>query len=144
KGHKLNAWIIKPKNFDPNKKYPVLMHQYSGPGSQQVSNAWNKTDDYFHFMLTQNDYIIVTVDGRGTGYKGAEFKKCTYKELGKYEVEDQIDAARTLGNYPYVDKNRIGIWGWSFGGFMSSNCILKGNDVFSLAVAVAPVTSWRL
>lgn len=144
KGHKLNAWIIKPKNFDPNKKYPVLMHQYSGPGSQQVSNAWNKTDDYFHLMLTQNDYIIVTVDGRGTGYKGAEFKKCTYKELGKYEVEDQIDAAKVIGNYPYVDKSRIGIWGWSYGGFMSSNCILKGNDVFSFAIAVAPVTNWRL
>lgn len=144
KGHKLNAWIIKPKNFDPNKKYPVLMHQYSGPGSQQVDNAWNSSDDYFHYMLTQEGYIIVTVDGRGTGYKGAEFKKCTYKELGKYEVEDQIDAAKVIGNYPYVDKSRIGIWGWSYGGFMSTNCILKGNDVFSFAIAVAPVTSWRL
>lgn len=144
KGHKLNAWIIKPKNFDPNKKYPVLMHQYSGPGSQQVDNAWNSSDDYFHYMLTQEGYIIVTVDGRGTGYKGAEFKKCTYKELGKYEVEDQIDAAKFIGNYPYVDKSRIGIWGWSYGGFMSSNCILKGNDVFSFAIAVAPVTNWRL
>lgn len=144
KGHKLNTWIIKPKNFDPNKKYPVLMHQYSGPGSQQVDNAWNSSDDYFHYMLTQEDYIVVTVDGRGTGYKGAEFKKCTYKELGKYEVEDQIDAAKVIGNYPYVDKSRIGIWGWSYGGFMSTNCILKGNDVFSFAIAVAPVTSWRL
>ena len=143
KGHKLNAWIIKPKNFDPNKKYPVLMHQYSGPGSQQVDNAWNSSDDYFHYLLTQEGYIIVTVDGRGTGFKGAEFKKCTYKELGKYEVEDQIDAAKVIGNYPYVDKSRIGIWGWSYGGFMSSNCILKGNDVFSFAIAVAPVTNWR-
>lgn len=144
KGHKLNAWIIKPKNFDPTKKYPVLMHQYSGPGSQQVKNSWNSIDDYFHYLLSQEGYIIVTVDGRGTGYKGAEFKKVTYKELGKYEVEDQIDAAKAIGNYPYVDKTRIGIWGWSYGGFMSSNCILKGNDVFSLAIAVAPVTSWRL
>ncbi|MFA7445466.1 MAG: S9 family peptidase [Flavobacteriaceae bacterium] len=143
-GQELNAWMMKPKNFDPSKKYPVLMHQYSGPGSQQVDNAWHSMDDYFHFLLTQEGYIVVTVDGRGTGYRGAEFKKCTYKELGKFEVEDQIDAARTLGNYPYIDKNRIGIWGWSYGGFMSSNCILKGNDVFSLAVAVAPVTSWRL
>src|SRR5690554_2286179 len=142
-GQELNAWMIKPKNFDPSMKYPVLMHQYSGPGSQQVDNAWHSMDDYFHFLLTQEGYIVVTVDGRGTGYRGAEFKKCTYKELGKYEVEDQIDAAKTIGNYPYVDKNRIGIWGWSFGGFRSSNCILKGNDVFSLAVAVAPVTSWR-
>src|SRR5690554_508342 len=144
KGHKLNAWMIKPKNFDPNKKYPVLMHQYSGPGSQQVDNAWNSSDDYFHYMLTQEDYIIVTVDGRGTGYKGAEFKKCTYKELGKYEVEDQIDAAKIIGGYSFVDESRIGIWGWSYGGFMSTNCILKGNDVFSFAIAVAPVTSWRL
>ncbi len=144
KGHKLNAWMIKPKNFDSTKKYPVLMHQYSGPGSQQVDNAWNSSDDYFHYMLTQEGYIIVTVDGRGTGFKGAEFKKCTYKELGKYEVEDQIDAAKVIGNYPYVDKSRIGIWGWSYGGFMSTNCILKGNDVFSFAIAVAPVTSWRL
>jgi len=144
KGHKLNAWMIKPKNFDPNKKYPVLMHQYSGPGSQQVDNAWNSSDDYFHYMLTQEGYIIITVDGRGTGYKGAEFKKCTYKELGKYEVEDQIDAAKVIGSYSYVDASRIGIWGWSYGGFMSTNCILKGNDVFSFAIAVAPVTSWRL
>lgn len=144
KGHQLNAWIIKPKDFDPNKEYPVLMHQYSGPGSQQVDNAWNSSDDYFHYMLTQEGYIIITVDGRGTGYKGADFKKCTYKELGKYEVEDQIDAAKVIGNYPYVDKSRIGIWGWSYGGFMSTNCILKGNDVFSFAIAVAPVTSWRL
>ena len=144
KGHKLNAWMIKPKNFDATKKYPVLMHQYSGPGSQQVDNTWNSIDDYFHYMLTQEGYIIVTVDGRGTGYKGAEFKKCTYKELGKFEVEDQIDAAKVIGSYPYVDASRIGIWGWSFGGFMSSNCILKGNDVFKTAIAVAPVTTWRL
>lgn len=144
KGHELNAWIIKPKNFDATKKYPVLMHQYSGPGSQQVDNAWNSTDDYFHYMLTQEGYVVVTVDGRGTGYKGAEFKKCTYKELGKYEVEDQIDAAKVIGEYSFVDKSRIGIWGWSYGGFMSTNCILKGGDVFSLAVAVAPVTTWRL
>src|SRR5690606_16812973 len=113
-------------------------------GSQQVDNAWHSMEEYFHFVLTQEGYMDVTVDGRRKGYRGAEYKKCTYKELGKYEVEDKIDAARTIGNYPYVDKKRIGIWGWSYGGFMSSNCILKGNDVFSLAVAVAPVTSWRL
>src|SRR5690554_7921519 len=88
------------------------MHQYSGPGSQQVDNAWNSSDDYFHYMLAQEGYIIITVDGRGTGYKGAEFKKCTYKELGKYEVEDQIDAAKVIGSYSYVDASRIGIWGW--------------------------------
>jgi len=143
KGNELNAWILKPKNFDPNKKYPVFMYQYSGPGSQQVNNDWNSTDDYWFSMLTQQGYIVACVDGRGTGFKGADFKKVTQKELGKYEVEDQIDAAKVIGNYPYVDKTRIGIFGWSYGGFMSSNCILKGNDVFKMAIAVAPVTNWR-
>jgi dipeptidyl-peptidase-4 len=143
KGNELNAWILKPKDFDPSKKYPVLMYQYSGPGSQQVNNDWNNHDDYWFVMLTQQGYIVACVDGRGTGFKGANFKKITYKQLGKYEVEDQIDAAKVLGNYPYIDKSRIGIWGWSYGGFMSSNCILKGNDIFKMAIAVAPVTNWR-
>jgi len=135
--------MIKPKNFDPNKKYPVLMYQYSGPGSQQVDNAWHGADDYWFMSLSQKGYIVACVDGRGTGFKGAEFKKVTQNQLGKYEVEDQIDAAKVIGNYAYVDKSRIGIWGWSYGGFMSSNAILKGNDVFSMAIAVAPVTNWR-
>lgn len=143
KGNELNAWILKPKDFDPNKKYPVFMYQYSGPGSQQVNNDWNGSDDYWFQMLAQQGYIVACVDGRGTGFKGAAFKKVTQKELGKYEVEDQIDAAKVIGNYPYVDKNRIGIWGWSYGGFMASNCILKGADVFKMAIAVAPVTNWR-
>ncbi len=143
KGHKLNAWMIKPKDFDPNKKYPVFMYQYSGPGSQQVNNEWHSTDDYWFMMLSQQGYIVACVDGRGTGFKGAAFKKVTYKELGKYEVEDQIDAAKVFGKYNYVDASRIGIFGWSYGGFMSSNCILKGNDVFKMAIAVAPVTNWR-
>ncbi|QBN18897.1 S9 family peptidase [Flavobacterium nackdongense] len=143
RGNELNAWIIKPKDFEPSKKYPVFMYQYSGPGSQQVNNEWNSHDDYWFMMLAQQGYIVACVDGRGTGFKGADFKKVTYKQLGKYEVEDQIDAAKVLGNYPYVDKSRIGIWGWSYGGFMSSNCILKGNDVFKMAIAVAPVTNWR-
>lgn len=143
KGHKLNAWMIKPKDFDANKKYPVFMYQYSGPGSQQVDNAWNGTDDYWFMMLAQQGYIVACVDGRGTGFKGANFKKCTQKELGKYEVEDQIDAAKVFGTYSYVDKSRIGIFGWSFGGFMASNCIFQGADVFKTAIAVAPVTSWR-
>ena len=143
KGNELNAWMIKPKDFDSNKKYPVLMYQYSGPGSQQVNNDWNSIDDYWFMMLSQQGYIVACVDGRGTGYKGADFKKVTYKQLGKYEVEDQIDAAKVIGNYPYVDKSRIGIWGWSFGGFMSSNCILKGNEIFKMAIAVSPVTNWR-
>lgn len=143
KGNELNAWIIKPKDFDASKKYPVFMTQYSGPGSQQVANKWNSLDDYWCLMLSQQGYIIVCVDGRGTGYKGAEFKKVTQLQLGKYEVEDQIDAAKVIGNYPYVDKSRIGIFGWSYGGFMASNCILKGDAVFKLAIAVAPVTNWR-
>lgn len=143
KGNELNAWILKPKDFDPKKKYPVFMYQYSGPGSQQVNNDWNNSDDYWFQMLAQQGYIVACVDGRGTGYKGAAFKKVTQKQMGKYEVEDQIDAAKVIGNYPYVDKSRIGIWGWSYGGFMSSNCLFKGNDVFKMAIAVAPVTNWR-
>lgn len=143
KGNELNTWIMKPKDFDPSKKYPVFMYQYSGPGSQQVNNEWNSYDDYWFMMLTQQGYIVACVDGRGTGFKGADFKKVTQKELGKYEVEDQIDAAKEIGNYAFVDKTRIGIFGWSYGGFMSSNCILKGNDVFKMAIAVAPVTNWR-
>ena len=143
KGNKLNAWIFKPTNFDASKKYPVFMYQYSGPGSQQVNNSWFDTDDFWFMSLTQQGYIVACIDGRGTGFKGADFKKCTQKELGKYEVEDQIDAAKIIGNYTYVDKTRIGIFGWSYGGFMSSNCLFKGNDVFKMAIAVAPVTNWR-
>ena len=143
KGNELNAWIMKPKDFDASKKYPVFMIQYSGPGSQQVVNQWGSSNEYWFMMLTQQGYIVACVDGRGTGFKGAAFKKVTQNQLGKYEVEDQIDAAKVIGNYPYVDKSRIGIWGWSYGGFMSSNCILKGNDVFKMAIAVAPVTNWR-
>ncbi|MFD2891949.1 S9 family peptidase [Flavobacterium chuncheonense] len=143
KGIELNTWVIKPKNFDVDKKYPVLMYQYSGPGSQEVANKWNSYNDYWFMMLAQQGYVVVCVDGRGTGFKGATFKKCTYKELGKYEVEDQIDAAKVLGTYSYVDKDRVGIFGWSFGGFMASNCLFQGADVFKTAIAVAPVTSWR-
>ncbi len=138
-----NAWIIKPTNFDETKKYPLLMFQYSGPGSQSVSNSWASSNDLWHQHLAQQGYAVVCVDGRGTGYLGAAFKKMTYKELGKYEVIDQIEAAKELGKLDYIDANRIGIWGWSYGGFMSSNAILKGNDVFKMAIAVAPVTSWR-
>ncbi len=143
KGNELNAWIMKPKDFDTAKKYPVFMYQYSGPGSQQVVNGWGSSNEYWFMMLSQQGYIIACVDGRGTGFKGAEFKKVTQLQLGKYEVEDQIDAAKVIGNYPFVDKARIGIFGWSYGGFMASNCLFKGNDVFKMAIAVAPVTNWR-
>ncbi|PJJ10566.1 dipeptidyl-peptidase-4 [Flavobacterium sp. 1] len=143
KGNELNAWLIKPKDFDASKKYPVFMYQYSGPGSQQVNNEWNSADDYWFMMLAQQGYIVACVDGRGTGFKGADFKKVTQLQLGKYEVEDQIDAAKVIGAYSYVDASRIGIFGWSYGGFMASNCIFQGADVFKMAIAVAPVTNWR-
>ena len=142
-GNELNMWMIKPTDFDTTKIYPLFMTQYSGPGSQKVSNSWMDTNDYWFQMLANEGYIVVCVDGRGTGYKGAEFKKVTYKELGKYEVEDQIAAAKKLSGLPYIDETRTGIWGWSYGGFMSTNCLLKGNDTFEMAIAVAPVTSWR-
>ena len=142
-GNDLNMYMIKPVDFDENKKYPLFMFQYSGPGSQQVNNRWFGSNDYWHQMLVSQGYIVACVDGRGTGLKGRDFKKVTQKELGKYEVEDQIAAAKKLSELPYIDESRTGIWGWSYGGFMSTNCLLKGNDVFEMAIAVAPVTSWR-
>ncbi|MCC4213516.1 S9 family peptidase [Leeuwenhoekiella parthenopeia] len=142
-GEELNAYMIKPKDFDASKKYPVFMTQYSGPGSQSVANSWGGGNDYWFQMLAQDGYIIVCVDPRGTGLKGRDFKKMTQNELGKYEVEDQIAAAQALGERPYIDEDRIGIWGWSYGGFMASNCIFQGADTFKMAIAVAPVTSWR-
>ncbi|MEM1003540.1 MAG: DPP IV N-terminal domain-containing protein, partial [Bacteroidota bacterium] len=142
-GNELNMWMIKPANFDSTNEYPLFMYQYSGPGSQSVANRWNGANDYWYQLLAQKGYIVVCVDGRGTGFKGADFKKVTQNELGKYEVEDQIAAAKKLGELPYIDASRIGIWGWSYGGFMSSNALFKGNDIFKMAIAVAPVTSWR-
>jgi dipeptidyl-peptidase 4 len=140
----LDAWMITPPDFDSNRQYPVLMYQYSGPGSQEVSDHNYVGANYFwHQMLAERGYIIVCADGTGTGFRGEAFKKKTYLQLGKYESDDQIAVAKYLGTLPYVDKSRMGIWGWSFGGFMSSTCILKGNDVFKAAVAVAPVTNWR-
>ena len=119
------------------------MYQYSGPGSQSVSNSWMGYNDFWYEMLAEKGYVIACVDGRGTGFKGRDFKKVTYKELGKYEVADQIAAAQELGKLAYIDANNIGIWGWSYGGFMSSLAITKGADVFKMAIAVAPVTNWR-
>ncbi|MHA7055874.1 S9 family peptidase [Aquimarina sp. M1] len=142
-GETLNMWTIKPKDFDPAKKYPLLMYQYSGPGSQSVSNSWNSSNDYWYMMLAQQGYIVVCVDGRGTGFKGAKFKKVTQNDLGNLEVQDQIAAAKQLGALAYIDASRIGIWGWSYGGFMSSNCLFKAPDTFKMGIAVAPVTSWR-
>ncbi|MDB5121631.1 MAG: Dipeptidyl-peptidase [Sphingobacteriales bacterium] len=143
-GVDLNAYIFKPSNFDKTKKYPVLMYVYGGPGSQLVADSWSaKQRDLWNTYLAQQGYLIVCVDNRGTGFRGADFKKMTYKQLGKYETIDQINAAKWLANQTYVDAKRIGIWGWSYGGYMSSLCITKGNGIFSTAIAVAPVTTWR-
>lgn len=140
----LNAWMIKPQNFDPNKKYPVLMYVYGGPGSQEVNNSFFRSLDFaWYQMLAQKGYIIVCVDNRGTAGKGDAFKKVIYKQMGKYESEDQIAAANYLKTLPYIDGNRIGIWGWSFGGYLSSLSIMKSENVFKMAMAVAPVTTWR-
>ncbi|MFD0931924.1 S9 family peptidase [Psychroflexus salinarum] len=142
-GNELNTWMIKPPNYNPENSYPLLMFQYSGPGSQSVSNTFFGTNDYWYQMLAQQGYIVACVDGRGTGYKGRDFKKVTQKELGKFELEDQISAAKLFGGRDYIDADRIGIWGWSYGGFMASNAMFQANDVFKAAIAVAPVTSWR-
>jgi dipeptidyl-peptidase-4 len=142
-GQTLNAWQIKPKNFDPGKKYPVLMFVYGGPGAQTVQDEWDSFNFFWYQHLASKGYMVVSVDNRGTGARGKAFRKATYKQLGKLETEDQIAAAKYLANQPYVDGSRIGIWGWSYGGYMSSLCITKGADVFKMAMAVAPVTNWR-
>jgi len=142
KGDTLNGWMLKPVAFDPNKKYPLLFCNYGGPGSQQVSNRFGAVS-FWHQMLAERGYIVVSIDNTGTGFRGEEFKKKTYLQVGKYEIEDQIDAAKYFSKMSFVDKNNIGHWGWSFGGFMSSLAITKGADVFTAAIAVAPVTSWR-
>ena len=143
KGDTLNGWMLKPSSFDPAKKYPVLFCNYGGPGSQQVANRFGAVS-FWHQLLAEKGFIVVSVDNTGTGFRGEEFKKKTYLQLGKFEIEDQIDAAKYFGNMSFVDKNNIGHWGWSYGGgFMSALAITKGNEVFSAAVSVAPVTSWR-
>lgn len=139
-GVDLNGYIIKPVDFDESKAYPLLMTQYSGPNSQSVKDTYGKSWlDY----LASNGYVVACVDGRGTGARGEEFRKCTYRELGKYESDDQIEAAKYLGSLNYIDSSNIAIWGWSYGGYMSTLCLAKGGDTFKAAVAVAPVTNWR-
>ena len=140
RGDNLNAYIIKPVDFDPAKKYPVLLTQYSGPGSQSVADSFGMG---WESVMVGNGYIVACVDGRGTGYMGEKFKKCTYGNLGALEVEDQISFARHLAAQNWIDADRIGIYGWSFGGFMALGCSLKGEGLFKMAIAVAPVTSWR-
>ena len=145
KGHseELNGWMIKPANFDPSKKYPVYINIYGGPGSNMVSNSWGGVNLAYHQLLAQNGYIVVSVDPRGTMYRGEKFKKSTYLELGKLETEDFIAVGKELQSYDYVDASRIGIMGWSYGGFMTSLAMTKGADVFKMGIAVAPVTNWR-
>lgn len=139
----LNGWMIKPAHFNENREYPVFMYLYGGPGSQQVVDRWNEFNYWWFQMLAQKGYIVACVDNRGTGARGEAFKKMTYLQLGKYETIDQIEAAKYLGDLDFADKDRIGIFGWSYGGYMSSLCLLKGNDVFKAAIAVAPVTNWK-
>ena len=142
-GTKLNYYTIKPADFDENKKYPVLVYVYGGPGNQQVNNSYGYSDFFWYQMLAQKGYVVFCFDGRGTGGRGADFKKQTYGDLGRMECEDAIEAAKWLGQQSWVDKDRIGIWGWSFGGYLSTLSLLKGNDVFKMAIAVAPVMNWR-
>ncbi len=142
-GVELNGWMMKPHDFDEAKEYPVLMFVYGGPGSQTVKNQYDGFNHFYYESLANKGYIIVSVDNRGTGARGRDFRTVTYKELGKYETQDQISAAKYLGSQSYIDKDRIGIWGWSYGGYMSSLCLTKGADVFKMAIAVAPVTNWR-
>lgn len=146
-GVKLDGWMVKPANFDASKKYPVIMFQYSGPGNQQVVNSWSAGSmgqgGAFDEYLAQQGFIVVCVDGRGTGGRGAEFEKCTYLKLGDLESKDQVETALYLGSLPYVDKNNIGIWGWSYGGFNTLMSMSEGRPVFKAGVAVAPPTSYR-
>lgn len=146
-GVQLNGWILKPLNFDASKRYPVIMHQYSGPGSQQVTDSWSAGSmgqgGAFDSYLAQQGFIVVSVDGRGTGGRGADFEKCTYLKIGDLESKDQVEAALYLGSLPFVDKDRIGIWGWSYGGFNTLMSMSEGRGVFCAGVAIAPPTSWR-
>ncbi|MCX6251057.1 MAG: S9 family peptidase [Bacteroidetes bacterium] len=138
----LNGWMLKPPDFNPAKKYPVLFTIYGGPGSQTVINRWG-TSSSWNQLFAAHGIIVVSVDNRGTGARGEEFKKCTYLQLGKFETLDQIEAAKYLGTLDYIDPHRIGMWGWSYGGFMTLSCMTKGADYFNLGVAVAPVTNWK-
>lgn len=143
-GVELNAYLIKPGDFDPRKQYPLLMYVYGGPGSQTVTDAWGGSGYLWHQRLVQEGYLVASVDNRGTGARGRDFKKMTYLKLGKYEAADQIAAARYFASLPYVDGRRIGIWGSSYGGYMSLLSMFRGEGVFKAAISVAPVTDWRL
>lgn len=142
-GTMLQGWMMKPADFDKTKKYPVYMFVYGGPGRTTVNDEWDIANLYWHQFLTQNGYIVVSVDNRGTQYRGTAFKQATYMQMGKADVDDQVDAAKYLGALPYVDKTRIGIQGWSYGGYMSAMCLMRAGEYFKAGIAVAPVTNWR-
>jgi dipeptidyl-peptidase-4 len=142
-GIELNGWMMKPTDFDSTKKYPLYMYAYGGPGSNECNNGWDGTDYFWHNLLTQEGYIVVCVDNRGTQGRGRVFKHSTYLQLGKLETLDQIDAAKYLGRLPYIDPARIGFQGWSYGGYMAALMISKGAEVIKAAVSVAPVTNWK-
>jgi len=142
-GLDLNAWIMKPNKIEKNKKLPLLMYVYGGPGINTVNDSWSSMNYFWFQYLVKRGFVIISVDSRGTGYRGKDFKHSTYLQLGKLETEDQIYVAKEIGKYDFIDSERIGIFGWSYGGYMSSLCITKGADVFKSAVAVAPVTNWR-
>ena len=142
-GTDLNCWIMKPTNYDASKKYPVLVAIYGGPGSNTVNDAWSGKTHLWQQLLCQEGYIVVSCDPRGTQFRGREFKHSTYMNLGKLETEDFIDLAKHLGTQPYIDKNRIGMQGWSYGGYMTSLCMTKGADYYKAGIAVAPVTNWK-
>jgi dipeptidyl-peptidase-4 len=143
-GTVLNGLIMKPRDFDPNRAYPLLMHVYGGPGSQRVTDRWDGQRYVWHQLMVQQGYLVAIVDNRGTGARGRDFKKQTYLMLGQCETADQIAAARYLASLPYVDGDRVGMWGWSYGGYMSLLTLFQGADVFKAAISVAPVTDWRL
>lgn len=143
-GVELNAYLIRPPDFDPSKRYPLVLYVYGGPGSQTVVDAWGGDRYLWHQMLAREGYLVASVDNRGTGARGSAFKKVTYLRLGQVECDDQIAAARHFASLPYVDAERIGIWGWSYGGYMAALCLLRGDGVFKTAISVAPVTDWRL
>lgn len=141
KDRTLNAWIIKPPDFDPKKKYPLLIYVYGGPGVQTVTDSWSR-NYFWHQMMAQKGCVIVSVENRGTPGRGADFAKVTYKDLGKLDLADQIEAANYLGGLSFIDADRIGIWGWSYGGYMTALCLTNTN-IFKLGISIAPVTNWR-
>jgi dipeptidyl-peptidase-4 len=142
-GVQLNGWIMKPYDFDPSRRYPILFFVYGGPGSQTVLDSWGGSNYLWYLMLTQQGYLVASVDNRGTGARGRDWRKIIYGQMGVVETQDQAAAARAISRWPYVDSARVGIWGWSYGGFMSLNTLFQHSDVYRMAVAVAPVTHWK-